>query len=172
MRSPPFTSCRATPDAPAFCFQHTRSCKDTTQPYCVRSSHQASYTLTFLIVKERVQLSELGSSSNPLLSAVSVQPIERWWSWTGSNRRPRACKARALPIELQPRGILVGLDGFEPSTPALSRRCSNQLSYRPGVFSLHVCLLVQPIGCGYSSCGSARAVAVAVADLCYLTSVS
>jgi hypothetical protein len=27
----------------------------------------------------------------------------------------------------------VGLDGFEPSTPALSRRCSNQLSYRPVV---------------------------------------
>ena len=26
---------------------------------------------------------------------------------------------------------MVGLDGFEPSTPALSRRCSNQLSYRP-----------------------------------------
>jgi hypothetical protein len=34
---------------------------------------------------------------------------------------------------LKPRRtpILVGLDGFEPSTPALSRRCSNQLSYRP-----------------------------------------
>ena len=27
--------------------------------------------------------------------------------------------------------LLVGLDGFEQSTPALSRRCSNQLSYRP-----------------------------------------
>ena len=26
---------------------------------------------------------------------------------------------------------MVGLDGFEPSTPALSRRCSNRLSYRP-----------------------------------------
>ena len=26
----------------------------------------------------------------------------RWWSWTGSNRRPQACKARALPTELQP----------------------------------------------------------------------
>jgi hypothetical protein len=25
-----------------------------------------------------------------------------WWSWTGSNRRPQACKARALPTELQP----------------------------------------------------------------------
>lgn len=28
---------------------------------------------------------------------------------------------------------LVGLDGFEPSTPALSRRCSNRLSYRPNL---------------------------------------
>jgi hypothetical protein len=28
---------------------------------------------------------------------------------------------------------LVGLGGFEPPTPALSRRCSNQLSYRPGL---------------------------------------
>ena len=26
---------------------------------------------------------------------------------------------------------LVGLVGLEPTTPALSRRCSNQLSYRP-----------------------------------------
>jgi hypothetical protein len=65
---------------------------------------------------------------------------------TGSNRRPPACKAGALPAELIPRSCtnprgfqtasapdktLVGLDGFEPSTPALSRRCSNRLSYRP-----------------------------------------
>jgi hypothetical protein len=28
-----------------------------------------------------------------------------WWSWTGSNRRPHACKARALPTELQPRAV-------------------------------------------------------------------
>ena len=27
---------------------------------------------------------------------------QKWWSWTGSNRRPPACKAGALPIELQP----------------------------------------------------------------------
>src|SRR5712672_3988222 len=26
-----------------------------------------------------------------------------WWSQTGSNRRPHACKARALPAELWPR---------------------------------------------------------------------
>ena len=29
---------------------------------------------------------------------------------------------------------MVGLIGLEPMTPALSRRCSNQLSYRPGCF--------------------------------------
>lgn len=28
---------------------------------------------------------------------------EGWWSQTGSNRRPHACKARALPTELWPR---------------------------------------------------------------------
>ena len=70
---------------------------------------------------------------------------------TGSNRRPPACKAGALPAELIPQSLqikhliipgslpvsaataetVVGLDGFEPSTPALSRRCSNRLSYRP-----------------------------------------
>ena len=68
---------------------------------------------------------------------------------TGSNRRPPACKAGALPAELIPQASrstataapatigtnhwknLVGLVGLEPTTPALSRRCSNQLSYRP-----------------------------------------
>lgn len=30
---------------------------------------------------------------------------------------------------------MVGLIGLEPMTPALSRRCSNQLSYRPNCFS-------------------------------------
>ena len=34
-------------------------------------------------------------------------------------------------MSYSPGMMLVGLDGFEPSTPALSRRCSNQLSYRP-----------------------------------------
>ena len=31
---------------------------------------------------------------------------------------------------------MVGLVGFEPTTPALSRRCSNRLSYRPLSLSL------------------------------------
>ena len=54
-----------------------------------------------------------------------------WWSQTGSNRRPQACKASALPTELRPRPWLVGQGGLEPPTPRLSSVCSNQLSYWP-----------------------------------------
>lgn len=39
------------------------------------------------------------------------------------------------------RQTMVGLVGFEPTTPALSRRCSNRLSYRPLSLSLNL----QPI---------------------------
>ena len=62
----------------------------------------------------------------------------RWWSQTGSNRRPPACKAGALPTELWPRYSrfpakreLVGLGRFELPTSRLSSARSNQLSYRP-----------------------------------------
>jgi hypothetical protein len=83
-----------------------------------------------------------------------------WWSQTGSNRRPPACKAGALPTELWPRlesppslklrratfavrrlacqpkrrqpRRLVGLGRFELPTSRLSSARSNQLSYKPG----------------------------------------
>src|SRR3546814_13844335 len=48
----------------------------------------------------------------------------RWWRMTGSNRRPPACKAGALPAELIPRSdkiVLVGQVGIEPTTPEIGR---------------------------------------------------
>jgi len=84
-----------------------------------------------------------------------------WWSLSGSNRRPHACKARALPAELRPRGRrdtfhlsacghiwryglshsianlsrdlrgMVGLGRLELPTSRLSSARSNQLSYKP-----------------------------------------
>ena len=86
-------------------------------------------------------------------STCLTSRLETWWSWSGSNRRPTACKAAALPAELQPHTVssnqsMVGLVGFEPTTPALSRRCSNQLSYRPS-HTLRGSSLEQPISCGY-----------------------
>jgi hypothetical protein len=37
------------------------------------------------------------------VAAPRMAEAEAWWSQTGSNRRPHACKARALPAELWPR---------------------------------------------------------------------
>src|SRR5690606_19048178 len=70
-----------------------------------------------------------------MISNDEIMKVCMWWRLTGSNRRPPACKAGALPAELNPQilyyAFLVGLVGLEPTTPALSTRCSNQLSYRP-----------------------------------------
>src|SRR6202166_1129733 len=85
---------------------------------------------------------------------------------TGSNRRPPACKAGALPAELIPQfpqlehyspqqARVVGLDGLEPSTPALSRRCSNQLSYRPQAL-IDFCLSLKTVDKRESSTLRAR----------------
>ena len=60
---------------------------------------------------------------------LSELPKE-WWRRTGSNRRPDACKATALPAELRPL-ILVGLGRLERPTSPLSGVRSNHLSYRP-----------------------------------------
>jgi hypothetical protein len=94
---------------------------------------------------------------------LACQPKPRsgvgWWSQPGSNRRPQACKASALPTELWPllrspdgelrracplspceAGLpavaakqrrLVGRGGVEPPTSRLSGVRSNHLSYRP-----------------------------------------
>ncbi len=45
---------------------------------------------------------DVGGSGSFDRSAPTHRP-RRWWSKTGSNRRPHACKARALPTELLPR---------------------------------------------------------------------
>ena len=37
---------------------------------------------------------------------ATTRHMHNWWSWTGSNRRPPACKAGALPTELQSRSRL------------------------------------------------------------------
>ena len=80
----------------------------------------------------------------PLREATSTDDCRRnWWSQTGSNRRPQACKASALPTELWPRWqrrslqtwriSMVGLGRVELPTSRLSGVRSNHLSYRPGV---------------------------------------
>ena len=91
------------------------------------------------------QLSPLrgfGSASRRCRSTVAPLQnlsLKAWWSQTGSNRRPPACKAGALPTELWPRSRrksetperVVGLGRLELPTSRLSSARSNQLSYKP-----------------------------------------
>ena len=71
--------------------------------------------------------------------------VGAWWRRTGSNRRPPACKAGALPTELRPHRTraagcwrqLVGPGRFELPTSRLSSARSHQLSYEPGAGSAH-----------------------------------
>ena len=44
-----------------------------------------------------------GTLRSPCPAVPRIAEGEAWWSQTGSNRRPHACKARALPAELWPR---------------------------------------------------------------------
>ena len=53
-----------------------------------------------------------------LISYLRFKKLIGWWRRTGSNRRPIACKATALPTELRP--LSHGGPGREPPTPRLS----------------------------------------------------
>ena len=81
-----------------------------------------------------------GLNAGGLQQILRVLHIRRaswhWWSQSGSNRRPPACKAGALPAELWPQACynlkpMVGLGGLEPPASPLSGVRSNHLSYRP-----------------------------------------
>jgi hypothetical protein len=67
-----------------------------------------------------------------------------WIQETGGGERDRTddlllAKQALSQLSYTPGSALtpsvVGLVGLEPTTPALSRRCSNQLSYRPSAYS-------------------------------------
>ena len=135
---------------------------------CMLSASSADSTLR--IVKEQQPTFSSLRLANQKILQLSPQTFwfatlacVNWWRMTGSNRRPPACKAGALPAELIPllSGLhleaVVGLAGFEPATPALSRRCSNRLSYRPTRLALEPFLSVARL-CHYrpkaSSAGS------------------
>jgi hypothetical protein len=53
-----------------------------------------------------------------------------WWSQTGSNRRPHACKARALPAELWPRTRRRMLRLYAPCELAFASATAQQPSFK------------------------------------------
>ena len=94
----------------------------------------SALTITsFRIVKERSASRRRQKAAQAFSLRCFLATYRNWWSQPGSNRRPPACKAGALPAELWPLE-LVGLGGLEPPTSPLSGVCSSHLSYRPKAF--------------------------------------
>ena len=108
-----------------------------------RAANLIFLRMTWLAEPKLVALRPL-SPKGYSAAAFPRSTSEGWWSRTGSNRRPPACKAGALPAELRPLMVkLVGLGGLEPPTSRLSSARSNQLSYKPSCKSA-ISLLAQP----------------------------
>ena len=63
----------------------------------------------YIAIAQLVGLGGLEPPTSPLSGVrsnhLSYRPavVQRWWSQSGSNRRPQACKASALPTELWPQ---------------------------------------------------------------------
>ena len=65
---------------------------------------------------------------NPICDRPTSSSDGEWWSQTGSNRRPHACKARALPTELWPhKGALT-----QESWSSIDPRREGEAAGRPG----------------------------------------
>ena len=99
----------------------------------IRPFHTLLNSQTFFIQKSRKFRLNIKYYLDINKKIFTIQKTLRfkacWWRRTGSNRRPIACKATALPTELRPQTNMVGQGGLEPPTPRLSSVCSNQLSY-------------------------------------------
>ena len=67
--------------------------------------------------------------TNQLLYQLSYTSI-LWWELQGSNLWHPACKADALPAELNSHA-LVGMTGFEPAALWSQTRCATKLRYIP-----------------------------------------
>ena len=139
------------PDAP----EHHRTLtvlRPSVRQTCVVAPRSAPEPDSHVQRSNRTARSPLGQRAETFFplrhhEPVSTTLVRGWWRRSGSNRRPPACKAGALPAELRPRPIhgtnvsrrnpevpgagsrMVGQGGFEPPTPRLSSVCSNQLSY-------------------------------------------
>ena len=95
----PLLSCRSE-DRP--CQRHMQmrhsKCIHNTEKSCVTDPLKTSKTCSELLKSNDAKTRVFASKASISNGASGI-----WWSQTGSNRRPPACKAGALPAELWPR---------------------------------------------------------------------
>ena len=98
----------------------------------MRSDVSRTMSLATMVSPSSLLRASPGTLRSPCPAAPRIAEGEAWWSQTGSNRRPHACKARALPAELWPRTrrrmLYVAL---VVRSPSLAPRRSSLRSRRP-----------------------------------------
>ena len=62
-----------------------------------------SFTMSISRIHRPIRRRTRRSQERPRHKGARATSGGKWWSQTGSNRRPEACKATALPTELWPR---------------------------------------------------------------------
>jgi hypothetical protein len=82
---------------------HAHPVKDATCEVMFRGRFFGSLGFGSLAGPSSLFRASTGTLRSPCPAAPRIAKGEAWWSQTGSNRRPHACKARALPAELWPR---------------------------------------------------------------------
>ena len=97
---------------------------------------QGANLLFTMLIEPATRLNKANCQTYTLIiPAMHHGARKSWWSQTGSNRRPPACKAGALPAELWPQNFrppkMVGPGRLELPTSRLSGVRSNHLSYAP-----------------------------------------
>ena len=65
-----------------------------------RDTNSSSWTNIWLV---RCRSALRSTVTHTPIASLKATSLKAWWSQTGSNRRPPACKAGALPAELWPR---------------------------------------------------------------------
>ncbi len=111
-RSPTLYATRPDPKKPHDFFGNKLPASITTG--CISSS-QCSITRQ---LSEDIQRNSLSHLLRTMFSGSTV-----WWSQTGSNRRPHACKARALPTELWPH-LAIEKTLASARRPSFSKTCA------------------------------------------------
>lgn len=74
---------------------------ETHQPiHTDKDQHQTNQILTAIAVQDK----DSPITNSPTTDTLNTKALTNlpWWRRTGSNRRPPACKAGALPAELRP----------------------------------------------------------------------
>ncbi len=79
-------------------------CRPSQEPH-QKKNRNSIFPITFIYRCRRHVMP--GAAGYPRLASFT-SPTNKWWRWTESNRRPPACKAGALPIELHPRSVVSG----------------------------------------------------------------